>query len=67
MVDFSGSKMPIHYQERILKEHLDIRRYVALFDTGHMERIHVSGIDIMLFLQNVLSNDVESEGSWEVY
>ena len=54
--DFSGWQMPLHYGS-ILKEHIQVREFVGIFDISHMGSIFVSGHNAEIWLQNVLAND----------
>ena len=65
MVEFGGWDMPVHYKTGILKEHLATRKFGALFDVSHMGRFRIGGADRVLFLQHVLSNNVEALGPWQ--
>ena len=65
MAEFSGWDLPLHYQPGILQEHLATRRHGGLFDIGHMARFLVTGADAVLFLQHVLSNNVEALAPWQ--
>ena len=67
LIDFGGWDMPLHYGSGILKEHLSTRRYGGLFDVSHMGRFRISGKDTVRFLQHVLTNNVESLGTWQAH
>ncbi len=54
--DFSGWQMPLHYGS-ILKEHMQVRESVGIFDISHMGSIFVSGAEAERWLSEVLAND----------
>ncbi|MBT3272619.1 MAG: glycine cleavage system aminomethyltransferase GcvT [Spirochaetales bacterium] len=60
MVDFGGWDMPLQYETGILSEHLSTRRNGGIFDVSHMGRFLVSGRDAVVYLQHVLTNNVEA-------
>ena len=51
-VSFAGYSMPINYKDGIIKEHLQVRNSVGLFDVSHMGQILIpcnnENIDILL-------------------
>jgi len=57
MVEFGGWEMPIMYRDGIVREHLNTRRGVGLFDVSHMGRFIIRGKDGLAFLQHVLTNN----------
>lgn len=57
MVDFHGWELPVQF-EGIIKEHLNVRENVGLFDVSHMGQIFVTGKDSREFLDYVNSNNV---------
>jgi len=65
MVEFGGWRMPLHYAEGILAEHLATRRYGGLFDVSHMGRLAVRGKNCISFLQHVLTNNAEALRPWQ--
>ena len=56
MVDFAGFKMPIQYPDGIVSEHLAVRKSAGLFDVSHMGRFLFAGPNVLVFLDNVLTN-----------
>ncbi len=57
MVEFAGFHMPVQY-EGVIKEHLNTRENVSLFDVSHMGEILVEGSEAADLLQRLTSNDV---------
>ena len=60
MVEFAGWEMPIQYGTGILQEHLATRKHGGLFDVSHMSRFLIGGRDVVIFLQHVLTSNVEA-------
>lgn len=58
MVDFAGFEMPVQYAG-IMEEHLATRESVGIFDVSHMAQFRVCGEDSKVFLQRMLSNDLD--------
>lgn len=58
MVDFAGYDMPVQY-EGIINEHQDTRSSVGIFDVSHMGAFRISGEGAYLFLQKMLTNDLD--------
>jgi len=58
MVSFSGWDMPLHYGSQ-LKEHLQVRESVGMFDVSHMTVVDICGSQASEFLRFVLANDIE--------
>jgi aminomethyltransferase len=58
MVDFGGWDMPLHYGSQV-EEHHQVRRDCGVFDVSHMTIIDVTGARATVYLQQLLSNDVE--------
>lgn len=58
IVDFHGWLMPIQY-EGIVKEHQAVRERVGLFDVSHMGEFFIRGKEAKVFLQKVLTNDLD--------
>jgi len=56
MVEFAGYFMPVQY-EGVVKEHLQVRENVGVFDVSHMGEIWVKGPEALEFVQWVTSND----------
>ncbi len=57
-VDFAGWFMPVEF-EGIIKEHLQVRNGVGIFDVSHMGEIVVEGKDALLFVDYLVTNDVK--------
>jgi aminomethyltransferase len=64
LVPFAGWKMPIQYKG-IIQEHCCVREGVGVFDVSHMGEVEIRGKDARLFLQKLLTNDIDklSDGS----
>lgn len=56
MVDFAGYLMPVQY-EGVIKEHLNVRENVGIFDVSHMGEFIVKGPQALELIQWVCSND----------
>ncbi len=57
MVEFAGFSMPVQYVG-VVKEHLNTREHVSIFDVSHMGEIIVEGVNSAQFLQKMTSNDI---------
>src|SRR3954454_4014466 len=57
LIEFGGWEMPVQYTS-IVDEHLAVRRAAGLFDISHMGEISVSGPNALVFLNQVLTNDL---------
>ena len=57
MVPFGGWDMPVKY-ESILKEHNCVREDAGIFDISHMGEFIIKGKDAKIFLQSMVTNDV---------
>lgn len=57
MVPFAGFNMPLQY-ENLIKEHLNVRNNVGVFDVSHMGEFLVKGERALDLLQWVTSNNV---------
>lgn len=57
VVDFAGWALPVQYSG-IIEEHRAVRETAGLFDVSHMGEIRVKGRDALVFLQKVLTNDM---------
>jgi aminomethyltransferase len=57
MVPFAGYNMPLQY-EGLIKEHLQVRASVGVFDVSHMGEFIVRGEGAFDLVQKVTSNDV---------
>ncbi len=58
MVPFAGYEMPVQY-EGVIPEHKAVRADAGAFDVSHMGEIHVDGPTAQVFLQSLLSNDID--------
>ncbi|TDY43383.1 aminomethyltransferase [Alicyclobacillus sacchari] len=58
VIDFHGFEMPVQYRG-IREEHTSVRSSVGIFDVSHMGEIEVQGEGARLFLQHLVTNDVE--------
>ena len=61
MIEFGGWEMPVYYTS-IMEEHLAVRQAVGVFDISHMGQILVAGPDASLFLNRLLTNNIEKIG-----
>ncbi len=59
LVPFAGCEMPVRYLG-IREEHLAVRRDVGVFDVSHMGQIELGGGAAGVFLQRMLSNDLDA-------
>ncbi len=57
MAEFAGYEMPLWY-DKVLSEHLAVRRHAGLFDVTHMGVWDVRGAAAEAFLDALLANDV---------
>ncbi len=58
MVDFGGWHMPVQYGG-ILEEHHAVRNTLGVFDISHMGEVFVSGPEAKIWLNEMLTNNVE--------
>lgn len=58
LTPFGGFNMPLYYST-IADEHHAIRNDVGVFDVSHMGEIHITGKDTLMFLNYVLSNNIQ--------
>jgi aminomethyltransferase len=58
MVPFAGYEMPVQYAG-VSEEHRSVRTDAGVFDVSHMGEIHVDGPSAQVFLQAMLSNDID--------
>jgi len=58
MTGFGGWNMPVCYSS-IVEEHHAVRNQVGIFDISHMGQIEVSGPAAKLWLNRMLSNNVD--------
>lgn len=59
MVPFAGWEMPVQYTS-ILEEHRAVRETAGLFDVSHMGEVRVHGPEARVFLNKLVTNDVEA-------
>ncbi len=64
MVPFAGWEMPVQY-EGVIPEHRAVRSDCGAFDVSHMGQLHVDGPAAQVFLQGMLSNDLDRIGDGE--
>jgi aminomethyltransferase len=57
MVDFAGWNMPLNYGSQI-EEHHAVRNDAGMFDVSHMVVVDLQGVEVKVFLQKLLANDV---------
>lgn len=54
MGPFAGYTMPLSYARGSTQEHLHTREHASLFDVSHMGQIHITGDDVVGFLERLL-------------
>ncbi|MFA5636590.1 MAG: glycine cleavage system aminomethyltransferase GcvT, partial [Anaerovoracaceae bacterium] len=59
MVDYAGWSMPVEFSGLTL-EHEAVRTAAGLFDVSHMGEIEVKGSEAAAYLQNLLTNNIET-------
>jgi len=59
MVEFAGFSMPVQYSG-VIKEHINTRTNIGLFDVSHMGEIIVEGDNAVEYLNNIISNDIST-------
>jgi aminomethyltransferase len=59
LIEFGGWEMPVHYTS-IMDEHQAVRTAAGIFDVSHMGEVTVSGTASASFLNQVLTNDVDT-------
>ncbi len=64
MVNFGGWSMPLQYSS-IVEEHLAVRSSLGVFDISHMGELLVSGPDASVWLNRMLTNNIERLGIGE--
>ncbi len=57
VIPFAGWEMPVRYSD-IREEHMAVRDKMGIFDTSHMSRYFIEGLDSVDFLQTVTTNNV---------
>ena len=60
MVDFAGYLMPITYPNGIVSEYKEVRNSAGIFDVSHMGQIFIHGAKSKRFIQEIITNDIES-------
>jgi aminomethyltransferase len=59
MIEFAGYYMPVQYESTgLIKEHLNVRENVGIFDITHMGEVIIEGPDAKPFLQKMYTNDL---------
>ncbi len=59
MIEFAGYHMPVQYKSTgVIKEHLNVRENVGIFDISHMGEVIIEGPDAKPFLQKMYTNDL---------
>ena len=58
LVPFAGWNMPVQYTS-ILEEHAAVRNTVGIFDISHMGQLFVSGPGAAVWLNGLLTNNIE--------
>ncbi len=58
IVDFGGWDMPLHYGSQ-MEEHHAVRQDAGMFDVSHMTVVDVKGQQAKVYLQYLLTNDVD--------
>ena len=66
MTEFAGFDMPLFY-DSISKEHHYVRNEAGIFDVSHMGNMIVEGDDALLYINNIVSNDVSDQYGNVVY
>ncbi len=64
MVDFGGWHMPVQYSG-ILEEHHAVRNSIGVFDISHMGEVFVNGPGASVWLNELLTNNVDRLGLGE--
>lgn len=57
IVEFGGWLLPVQYSG-IIAEHRAVREKAGLFDVSHMGEVMVKGPDALVYLQQMMTNDV---------
>ncbi len=56
-IEILGWEMPAHYGDPVV-EHLNVRKGVGIMDLSHRGKVLVSGKDRVMFLQKIISQDI---------
>lgn len=59
MIPFAGFSMPVYYKG-IVAEHKAVREGVGIFDVSHMGEVHLSGPNVLEFVQKITINDAST-------
>jgi aminomethyltransferase len=57
IVDFGGWALPVNYSSQV-EEHHAVRQDVGMFDVSHMTVSDITGPQTLLYLSNLLANDI---------
>jgi aminomethyltransferase len=57
IMDFQEWKMPIKYND-IKTEHLNVRKYVGIFDVSHMGEILITGSNALALCERLFTNNI---------
>ena len=60
MIDFYGTRLPIHYNLGIIAEHEAVRTHAGIFDVSHMGQLFFKGEDALTQAKSVLSMDIDA-------
>lgn len=58
MIEFAGYIMPIEY-EGLTIEHNAVRNCAGMFDVSHMGEVEITGPEALLYVQKLITNDVQ--------
>lgn len=61
MMEFHGWDMPLHYETGIMKEHLNVRKSVGIFDVSHMGDFIIIEKEKDAF-QKLMTNNIKGPG-----
>ncbi len=59
LIEFAGWELPVEYQGIII-EHEAVRNAAGLFDVSHMGEVEVKGEEASLFIQHLVTNDIDT-------
>ena len=59
LVPFAGWHMPIQFKG-VIQEHQCVREGVGIFDVSHMGEIEITGPEAKIFVQYLVTNDIET-------
>jgi len=66
LVDFHGWELPLHYGPGTIAEHTAVRTGAGLFDVSHMGEIEITGDSSEIFIQQLITNNIEHIGDGQV-